>query len=76
MKWFPRFRFKPSKPPPASVTACPLCHHDMVFVEKYTMMGEDRRTYRCERCRQDHVIYFGPALWKIMSDANKAEDGR
>ena len=74
MKWLSRFRFKSRKPSHASITACPQCHQEMVFVEKFTMMGDDRRTYRCERCGIERVIDFGPALWKIMSDANKSGD--
>lgn len=42
----------------------------MIFVEKFTMMGDDRRTYRCDRCRKEHIIDFGTAMWKLMSDAN------
>jgi DNA-directed RNA polymerase subunit RPC12/RpoP len=57
-------------PPPASPTACPTCGGKMIFVEKYTMMGDDQRTYRCNRCRKEHTINFGTAMWKLMSDAN------
>lgn len=58
---------------PPSPTACPSCGREMEFVEKFTMMGDDRRTYRCARCRQEHIVDFGIAMWKAMSDANKAE---
>ncbi|MGH7024443.1 MAG: hypothetical protein ACREEB_12770 [Caulobacteraceae bacterium] len=55
--------------PPASPTACPTCGKEMIFVEKFTMMGDDRRTYRCDGCRMEHIIDFGTAMWKLMSDA-------
>jgi transposase-like protein len=58
---------------PSSPTACPTCGKQMVFVEKYTMMGDDLRTYRCDRCRKEHTIDFGIAMWKWMSDANKPD---
>lgn len=61
------------KPPPPSPTACPACGEEMVYVEKYTMMGDDLRTYRCHRCQTEHTIDFGPAMWKLMSDANKLD---
>lgn len=56
--------------PPASPTACPTCGKEMIFVEKFTMMGDDRRTCRCDSCRKERIIDFGPAMWKLMSDAN------
>ena len=37
------------------------------------MMGDDLRTYRCNCCRKEHIIDFGTAMWKLMSDANKSE---
>ena len=59
---------------PPSATACPTCGEEMTFVEKYTMMGDDLRTYRCNPCQQEHIIDFGTAMWKLMSDANKSEE--
>jgi len=35
------------------------------------MSGDDMRTYRCDHCRQDHIVNFGAALWKILSDARE-----
>jgi hypothetical protein len=37
------------------------------------MSGDDMRTYRCDRCRQDHIVDFGTAVWKIMSDAREGK---
>lgn len=76
MKWLSWLKFRRS-PKPSSPTACPTCGDEMTFVEKYTMMGDDLRTYRCPRCRKEHTIDFGTAMWKAMSDANKSdrEDG-
>jgi len=39
-------------------------------VEKFTMSDDDLRTYRCDRCREEHILDFGTALWKLMSDAD------
>lgn len=48
----------------------------MDLIEKTTMTGSDMRTYRCGHCGGEHIINFGPALWKILSDAREAEDKR
>ena len=75
MKWpvwlKPGYRRQPASQ--ASPTACPQCGREMIFVEKFTMMGDDRRTYRCDHCRKEHILDFGTALWKLMSDANKPD---
>ena len=73
MKWSSWLKLLRSRkpPPPASPTACPTCGEEMTFVEKYTMMGDDLRTYRCNRCRNERIIDFGTAMWKVMSGANK-----
>jgi hypothetical protein len=46
----------------------------MTRIEKTTMSGYDMRTYRCDDCREEHILNFGPALWKVLSDANKSDD--
>lgn len=76
MKWpyWLRWRRKPTSQ--ASPTACPQCGKEMVFDEKFTMMGDDRRTYRCDHCQKEHILDFGTALWKLMSDANKTDRGK
>ena len=56
---------------PRSPTSCPICREQMVFVEKYTMGGDDLRTYRCDRCGKEHIVDFGVATWKAMSDASR-----
>jgi transposase-like protein len=75
MKW-PSWHklLRAGKPPPASRMPCPTCGEEMTFVEKYTMMGDDLRTYRCNRCQKEHIIDFGTAMWKLMSDASKSEE--
>jgi transposase-like protein len=65
-------RRKPASPP--SLTQCPKCGKEMIRVEKFTMSGRDMRTYRCDHCREEHIVDFGTALWKAMSDANKTEE--
>jgi transposase-like protein len=59
---------------PRSPTQCPQCGRDMIMVEKFTMTGDDMRTYRCQRCQKEHIVNFGTAMWKLMSDANKSEN--
>jgi hypothetical protein len=46
----------------------------MIQVEKFTMLGNDIRTYRCDHCREEHDVDYGIALWKAMADANKPEE--
>jgi predicted RNA-binding Zn-ribbon protein involved in translation (DUF1610 family) len=80
MKWpswlSPKSRHQKPPPPTAepSLTACPDCGREMDRVCKSTMSGYDMRTYRCEPCGKKHVLNFGPALWKILSDAREAEE--
>jgi ribosomal protein S14 len=72
MKWPSWFRRKaPAKP---SFTACPKCGREMAMIEKYTMSGDDLRTYRCEPCGEEHILNFGTALWKVLSDAREEEE--
>jgi CRISPR/Cas system type I-B associated protein Csh2 (Cas7 group RAMP superfamily) len=52
---------------------CPKCGKEMIRVEKSTMSGRDMRTYRCDYCGEDHIVDYGIALWKAMSDARHAE---
>ena len=44
------------------------------MIDKSTMSGDDMRTYRCEHCQQEHIVNYGVALWKVLSDANKGDD--
>ena len=37
------------------------------------MSGRDMRIYRCERCREEHVVDFGIALWQAMSEARESD---
>ena len=59
---------------PAGPLSCPRCGREMVMVERFTMTGDDMRTYRCQRCKKEHVVNFGTAMWKLISDANKSEN--
>jgi hypothetical protein len=75
MKW-PSW-FKPSnrrKPARASLTQCHKCGTEMILVERSSMSGDDMRTYRCDRCRKEHIIDFGTALWKKISDAPRSDE--
>jgi hypothetical protein len=45
----------------------------MMLVERSTMSGDDMRTYRCDRCREEHVVDFGTAVWKALSDARQSD---
>jgi len=46
----------------------------MDMIEKSTMSGDDMRTYRCEHCQEGHIVNYGVALWKVLSDANNPSD--
>jgi hypothetical protein len=68
-------RLSSRKPPRApSLTDCPKCGREMDMIDKSTMSGDDMRTYRCERCQEEHIVNYGVALWKVLSDANKSND--
>jgi len=45
----------------------------MVLVDRSTMSGDDMRTYRCGHCQKEHIVDFGTALWKKLSDASKSD---
>jgi len=57
----------------ASLTACPECGAEMARIDRTTMTGNDMRTYRCDHCPKEHVVNFGPALWKVLSDARESD---
>ena len=70
MKWPSLFKRRSHRKLP-SLTDCPKCGKDMVMIEKSTMTGDDMRTYRCEDCQEEHIVNFGIALWKALSDARE-----
>ena len=57
----------------SSPTDCPKCGKEMRQLEKSTMSGDDMRTYRCDDCGEEHIMNFGTALWKILSDARERD---
>jgi len=77
-RWLDRFAFAGRKTPAPrqepDITACPACGREMLQIEKFTMTGDDMWTYRCENCGQEKIVNFGPALWKVLHDANMAAD--
>ena len=73
MKWPSWFRLRRKRTVQPSLTACPECGNEMDMVEKFDHVGDDMRTYRCNRCQEEHIVNFGVALWKLMSDANKTD---
>ena len=48
---------------------CPGCGREMDLEDKDTSSGYDMRTYRCATCGQSHIVDFGTATWKALSDA-------
>jgi hypothetical protein len=47
----------------------------MTLVEKTTFSGNDMRTYRCDHCREEHVVDYGPRCGKCCpTRANPAND--
>jgi hypothetical protein len=76
MKWpswltLPLRRKAPAQP---SLTACPTCGAEMTLVERSTFSGIDMRTYRCDRCRKEHIVDYGAAVWKVLSDARDPDN--
>lgn len=43
-------------------------------IEKTTFTGREMREYECRKCGRKEIVDCGPALWQILSDANKAEE--
>lgn len=76
MKWLSWFKPSSRRKPPSrkSLTQCPKCGAEMILVDKSTMSGNDMRTYRCDRCQEEHIVDFGIALWKAMSDARQSDE--
>jgi len=52
---------------------CPECGAATKLVDRTSMSGNDLRDWGCTACSWSHVFDLGPALWKLMSDANKDE---
>jgi transposase-like protein len=71
MKWPPWFKLRYRRKA-SSRTNCPKCGKEMIRVDKSTMSGRDMRTYRCDHCQEEHIVDFGPALWKVLSDARNS----
>jgi predicted RNA-binding Zn-ribbon protein involved in translation (DUF1610 family) len=66
--------YRRDPPSKASLSQCPKCGAEMRLIEKFSMSGDDMRTYRCDRCQKEHIVDFGTAMWKLMSDANKSKE--
>jgi predicted RNA-binding Zn-ribbon protein involved in translation (DUF1610 family) len=61
----------------AFLTKCPKCGREMRLVDRSSMSGDDMRTYRCDRCQEEHILDFGTARWKVLSDARETgNDGQ
>src|ERR1700686_4572915 len=72
--WIKRlYSRKPARPP--SLTDCPKCGREMDMIDKSTMSGDDMRTYRCGHCQEEHIVNYGVALWKVLSDARNSDVG-
>jgi hypothetical protein len=70
-----KFRFRGKSASSASLTQCPTCGDEMLLIEKTTFTGDDMRTYRCPRCDREHIVNFGIATWKVLSDARGSDSG-
>lgn len=53
---------------------CSECGGEMDQIEKTTFTGREMREYECRKCGRKEIVDSGPALWQILSDANKPED--
>jgi predicted RNA-binding Zn-ribbon protein involved in translation (DUF1610 family) len=70
--WFKlRYRHEPAST--ASRIKCPKCGKEMHLEDKDTSSGSDMRTYRCDYCKESHIVDFGTAIWKVLSDVRKSE---
>lgn len=49
---------------------CSACGGEMEQIEKTTFTGREMREYQCRKCARTEIVDCGPALWKILSDAN------
>lgn len=52
---------------------CPECGGETVQIDRDTFSGRDMREFECKQCRWNAVFEFGPALWKVISDAKDGE---
>ena len=52
---------------------CEKCGQLMRLEEKDTSSGRDMRTYCCKNCKKEHIVDFGEALWKVLSDGRKSD---
>ncbi len=43
-------------------------------MERTSTSGDDMRTYRCDACGEEHIMNFGTALWKVLSDARERDE--
>jgi len=56
-----------------SYDRCPTCGGS-VSMEKSTVTGDEIREYHCETCGWSEWVNRGPALWRILSDADEPHD--
>jgi predicted RNA-binding Zn-ribbon protein involved in translation (DUF1610 family) len=75
MKWpaWLSVRFLRTPAAKKSLTLCPTCGQEMRLVDRSSMSGDDMRSYRCDRCQKEHIVDFGIATWKAMSDARESD---
>jgi len=55
-----------------SLTKCPKCGKEMRLVDRSSMSGNDMRSYRCDRCQEEHILDFDTAAWKKLSDGSES----
>ena len=53
---------------------CSVCGGGMAQIEKTTFTGREMREYECQKCGRKEIVDCGPALWAILSEANKPDD--
>jgi hypothetical protein len=68
-----RLRYLSTPPSRAHLTKCLKCGDEMRLVDRSSMGGSDMRSYRCDRCEEEHILDFGTATWKLLSDARESE---
>jgi hypothetical protein len=45
----------------------------MRLVDRSSMGGSDMRSYLCAHCQEEHILDFGVAAWKRLSDAGETD---
>lgn len=68
-----KLRYLRTLPSRAHLTKCPKCEMEIRLVDRTSMSGDDMRSYRCDQCQEEHILDFGTATWKLLSERRESE---